>query len=177
MKKFVFLDRDGTLVEEVNFLSTIEETKVFPFTGEALTLLREEGFLFAMTTNQSGVARGYFPEQAVIDIYDEIHRQLEPSGIRFESLQFCPHMPDAGCRCRKPNTGMIEDAIKGIEVDLSASWVIGDKKLDCEMGFNAGTKTALVETGYGKSHSAEMERKPDIVAENLLEVVKQILSD
>ena len=176
-KKFVFLDRDGTLIEEVNFLSTVEETRVFPFTAEALVLLRDAGFMFAMTTNQSGIARGYFTEQAVIDIYDEIQRQLSPHDVQFDSLQFCPHLPDSGSRLRKPDIGMIEDAIDGYEVDLSECWVIGDKKLDIEMGFNAGTKTALVETGYGKSHSAEMDRKPDIVAENLLEVAKKIVND
>jgi D-glycero-D-manno-heptose 1,7-bisphosphate phosphatase len=176
-QKAVFLDRDGTLIEEVNFLSTVEETELFPFTIEALKLLRDAGFLFFITTNQSGIARGYFDASAVNAIHAKIQNELKANGLQIESFHFCPHFPDAGCKCRKPNTGMIEQALENFEIDLSESWMVGDKILDIEMGFNAGTKTALVKTGYGEKHKDELTRKPDIIAENLLEFAKQVRSD
>ncbi len=174
-QKAIFLDRDGTLIEEVNFLSTVEETKLYSFTIEALKLLRDAGFLFFVTTNQSGVARGYFDADAVNAIHAKIQNELEAEGLQIESFHFCPHFPDEGCKCRKPNTGMIEQAQANFEIDLSESWMIGDKILDIEMGFNAGTRTALVRTGYGKKHKDELTRQPDVVAENLLEVAKFII--
>ncbi|MGI8668974.1 MAG: D-glycero-alpha-D-manno-heptose-1,7-bisphosphate 7-phosphatase, partial [Aridibacter sp.] len=146
-QKAVFLDRDGTLIEEVNFLSTVEETELFPFTIEALKLLRDAGFLFFITTNQSGIARGYFDASAVNAIHAKIQNELKANDLRIESFHFCPHLPDAGCKCRKPNTGMLEQTLENFEIDLSKSWMVGDKMLDIEMGFNAGTKTALVKTG------------------------------
>ena len=174
-KKIIFLDRDGTLIEEVDFLSTVEETKPFEFTLEALSLLRDAGFEFVVTTNQSGIARGYFDEAAVNAIHNRIQDILRETGLEIESFQYCPHFPDAGCACRKPAIGMIERACGASDVDFENSWVIGDKKLDVKMGFNAGTKTALVLTGYGKSHLPELERNPDVVAENLLDAAKQIV--
>jgi D-glycero-D-manno-heptose 1,7-bisphosphate phosphatase len=176
-QKAIFLDRDGTLIEEVNFLSTVEETKLYSFTIEALKLLRDAGFLFFVTTNQSGVARGYFDANAVNAIHAKIQNELKAEDLRIESFHFCPHFPDEGCKCRKPNTGMIEQAQANFEIDLSESWMIGDKILDIEMGFNAGTKTALVRTGYGKKHKDELIRQPDVVAENILEVAYYVIRD
>ena len=176
MKKAIFLDRDGTIIEEVNFLSTVEETKLFPFTIDALRLLKEAGFLFFITTNQSGIARGYFGAAAVNAIHEKIQSELKNVGLRIESFHYCPHFPDQGCACRKPNIGMIEQALENFDIDLDESWMVGDKKLDIGMGFNAGIKTALVTTGYGEKHKESLERNPDIIAENLLEVAKQIVS-
>lgn len=174
-QKAIFLDRDGTLIEEVNFLSTIEETKLFPFTIEALKLLRDARFLFFITTNQSGIARGYFDASAVNAIHAKIQNELKANGLRIESFHFCSHFPDAGCKCRKPNTGMLEQALENFDIDLSESWMVGDKMLDIEMGFNAGTKTALVKTGYGEKHQNDLTRKPDIITENLLEFAKFVI--
>ena len=171
-QKAVFLDRDGTIIKEVNFLATVEETELFPYTVEALKKFRDAGFLLFVTTNQSGIARGYFGAQAVNAIHAKIQEELNAEGVKIESFHYCPHFPDQGCTCRKPNTGMIEQACENFDVDLSESWMIGDKKLDLGMGFNAGTQTALVLTGYGEKHQAELQHKPDIIAENLLEVAK-----
>ena len=171
-KKAFFLDRDGTVIKEVNHLSTVEETELYPYTIEALKLLKDAGFIFFITTNQSGVARGYFDASAVNAIHAKIQNELKANGLQMESFHFCPHMPDAGCKCRKPNTGMIEQACENFDIDLSESWMVGDKKLDIGMGFNAGTKTALVKTGYGEKHQSELDRQPDIIADNLLEVAK-----
>lgn len=174
-QKAIFLDRDGTLIEEVDFLSNVEETKLFSYSIEALKLLKDAGFLFFVTTNQSGIARGYFDATAVNAIHSKIQNELKAAGLQIESFHFCPHFPDAGCTCRKPNTGMIEQACENVEIDLTESWMIGDKKLDIGMGFKAGTKTALVKTGYGEKHQNELDRQPDIIAENLLEFAKSVV--
>ncbi len=174
-QKAIFLDRDGTIIEEVNFLSTVEETRLFPYTIEALTILKDADFLFFVTTNQSGIARGYFDASAVNAIHAKIQNELKANDLQIESFHFCPHMPDAGCRCRKPNTGMIEQACENFDIDLSKSWMVGDKILDIGMGFNAGTKAALVKTGHGKKQSAELDREPEIIAENLLEAAKSVI--
>jgi histidinol-phosphate phosphatase family protein len=173
-QKVIFLDRDGTLIEEINFLATVEETQLFPFTLEALRLFKNAGFNFAVATNQSGIARGYFDGKAVEAIHNKISDLLAVQDLEITSYHYCPHMPDAGCRCRKPNIGMIEQASKIQDVDLENSWMIGDKILDITMGFNAGTKTALVLTGYGEKHKQELTRKPDVIAQNLLEAAKLI---
>ena len=156
---------------------TVEETKLFPYTIEALTLLKDAGFLFFVTTNQSGIARGYFDDKAVNAIHEKIQKELKKNDLQIESFHFCPHMPDAGCRCRKPNTGMIEDACENLDIDLGKSWMFGDKKLDIKMGFNAGTLTALVKTGYGKKHQHNLERKPDVIADNILEAAKFVIDN
>lgn len=175
--KAIFLDRDGTLIEEVNFLSTVEETRLFSYTTEALKLLKDAGFSFFVTTNQSGIARGHFDANAVNAIHAKIQNELKAEGLQIESFHFCPHFPDDGCKCRKPNTGMIEQACEYFDIDLSESWMVGDKKLDIGMGFNAGTKTALVRTGYGNEHQNDLERQPDVIADNLLEFAKYVVNN
>ena len=176
MKKAIFLDRDGTIIEEVNFLSTVEETKLFPFTIEALTLLRDAGYVFFVATNQSGIARGFFGAAAVNAIHNKIQSELNAADIRIESFHFCPHFPDDGCVCRKPRIGMIEQAIADLQIDLEQSWMVGDKKLDIGTGHNAGMQTALVTTGYGAQHKALLDKKPDVTAKNLLEAAQLIIT-
>lgn len=172
--KAVFLDRDGTLIEEVDFLSTVEETRLFPFTVEALQILVSAGFDLVVVTNQSGVARGLFGEDAVNAIHGKIREDLADHGIEIASFHFCPHLPDAGCECRKPNTGMIEQALELNEYDLARSWTIGDKELDVGLGKKAGTRTVLVRTGYGSLVEDSLSLRPDIIADDLLEAAKKI---
>lgn len=172
-QKTVFIDRDGTLIEEVNFLSRIEDLRFFPWTVEAIAILKENGFLVIVITNQSGIGRKIFEESAMHEIHEKIQEELTE---KLDEFYFCPHLPDEGCLCRKPNLGMIEAARAHFEIDLENSWVIGDKAIDIETGFNAGIKTALVLTGYGQRALETLEGKPDVVAENLLEAVRQILT-
>jgi len=168
-QKTIFIDRDGTLIEEVNFLSRLEDLRFFPYTNEAIRLLKDNGFLIVVVTNQSGIGREIFEEDAMHLIHENIQSDLE-----LDAFYFCPHLPTDGCRCRKPNLGMIEQASKDFAIDLENSWMIGDKTIDIETGFNAGIKTALVLTGYGQTAARELKRKPDVIAENLLEAVKLI---
>ncbi|MCO6511418.1 MAG: HAD family hydrolase [Aridibacter famidurans] len=174
-KKAIFLDRDGTLIEEVDFLSTVEETKLFPFTTEALLLLKEAGFELVVVTNQSGIGRGFFDAKAVNAIHEKIRLALKAAGIEFASFHFCPHLPDAGCECRKPNTGMIRQAMEVNSYDMGLSWTIGDKELDLGLGINAGTRTVLVRTGYGSTTEKSLELQPDFVADDLLNAARRIV--
>ncbi|CAN5705374.1 hypothetical protein BH24ACI2_BH24ACI2_10290 [soil metagenome] len=167
----IFLDRDGTLIEEVNFLSRVADLRFFPFTIQAINLLKNSGFLIIVLTNQSGIGRKIFEEKAMHEIHAEIQYRLRD---KIDAFYFCPHPPDEHCACRKPSLAMIETACADFTIDLENSWMIGDKAIDVETGFNAGTKTALVLTGYGQKDVAKLQKKPDLIAENLLEAVKTI---
>lgn len=167
------MDRDGTLIEEVNFLHRVEDLRFFNFTDESVKLLKEHGFLVLITTNQSGIGRNVYAEADMHAVHEAIQNHLTE---KIDSFYFCPHLPHEGCRCRKPNLGMIEQALGDFEIDLDNSWMIGDKVLDVQLGHNARIKTALVLTGYGREHRAELVQPPDIVAEDLLEAVKQIVN-
>lgn len=168
----VFLDRDGTLIEEVNYLSRIDDLRLFPFTAEAVRQLKDAGFLILIVTNQSGIGRGIYDEAAMEAIHDRIQVDLDNA---IDAFYFCPHLPCDGCRCRKPGLGMIEAALSDFEIDLERSWMIGDKKIDVQTGNNAGTRTAFVLTGYGSQHRASLENEPDIIAPDLGDAVRQII--
>ncbi len=176
MKKAVFLDRDGTICEDSNYLSRVEDLRIFPFAAEAIRHLNENDFLTVLITNQSGIARGFFDEKTLSEIHEKLVADLAEHGAKFDAIYFCPHNSADNCLCRKPKIGMIEQAINDFLIDLKTSWMIGDKRIDVETGFRAGTKTALVLTGYGQKEFDKLERKPDIVAENLFETVKKIIT-
>ncbi len=171
-KPAAFIDRDGTLIEEVNYLSRIEDLRLFSFTYEAVERLKTAGFLIIIVTNQSGIGRGIFDEAAMHEIHDEI--QLRLDGM-VDAFYHCPHLPCDGCACRKPRLGMIRAAESEFAIDISRSWMIGDKKLDVETGRSAGTRTAMVMTGYGRSHSGDLDFKPDVLADDLLAAVREAL--
>jgi D-glycero-D-manno-heptose 1,7-bisphosphate phosphatase len=176
-KKAIFLDRDGTICEDVNYLSRPDELKIFPFAAEAVRLLNENNFLVILITNQSGIARGYFNENALREIHEKLVSDLAEQNAKLDAIYFCPHNTDDYCACRKPKTGMIEQAAKDFSIDLENSWMIGDKAIDVETGFNAKTKTALVLTGYGLKHIEKLKTKPDITSENLLHAVVKIIEN
>ena len=142
----VFLDRDGTVIEEVEYLSDMRDLRPFPGVGESLQMLRNSGFAVVLVTNQSGVARGYFTE----DFVQRVHARLEEMlSFKFDGIYYCPHGPDDGCDCRKPEPGMIRQAVEEIEIDLSSSYMVGDKSIDVEFAVRAGFPGLLVLTGYG----------------------------
>ena len=171
-RKAAFLDRDGTLIEEVNFLSDVADLRVFPYTFEALKLLKDAGWLVIVVTNQSGIGRGIYDEDAMHAIHGAMQQQLDNM---IDGFYFCPHLPCDGCSCRKPYLGMIESASADFAIDLANSWMIGDKAIDVETGSNAGIRSAMVLTGYGRVHSAQPGVKPDVLAENLLDAVRAAL--
>ncbi|CAN5125739.1 D-glycero-beta-D-manno-heptose 1,7-bisphosphate 7-phosphatase [soil metagenome] len=168
----VFLDRDGTLIEEVNYLSRVKDLKLFPYTAKAIRLLKDHGFLVIVVTNQSGIGRGEFEETAMHSIHDQI--QVELSGA-IDGFYFCPHLPDAGCKCRKPGTGMIDEACGDFEVEISKSWLVGDKEIDVGAGQNAQMSTILVRTGYGNEHANSLRVRPEYIEADLLAAVYRII--
>lgn len=171
-KKVAFIDRDGTLIEEVNFLSKVEDLRVYPFALEALKLLKDAGWLVIVVTNQSGIGRGIFDEESMHAIHRDMQRQLDNM---IDAFYFCPHLPCDGCACRKPYLGMLESAAADFSIDMPASWMIGDKAIDVETGSNAGIQSAMVMTGYGRAHSKHLNVRPDVLVENLLDAVRAVL--
>lgn len=169
-QKAVFIDRDGTLVEEVNYLHRVEDLRFFPFTDESVRRLKELGFLVIMVTNQSGIGRGVYTVDDMHAVNERIQNDL---SAELDAIFFCPHLPDAGCRCRKPGPGMLEAAMEQFTIDLGESWMIGDKPLDVEFGRRAGIRSILVRTGYGRN-AEDNGADADFVAENLLEAVLHI---
>ncbi|MEO6655498.1 MAG: HAD family hydrolase [Pyrinomonadaceae bacterium] len=172
-KPAIFLDRDGTLIEEVNFLSRVEDLRLFSYTAEAVKLLKDNGFLVIVLTNQSGIGRGIYDEAAMHSIHEQI--QVDLSGT-IDGFYFCPHLPCDGCECRKPALGMITSAMSDFEIDLENSWMVGDKKIDVETGNKAKIRTALVLTGYGARHKATLDHMPDIISDTLASAAKGIVA-
>lgn len=157
MEQVVFLDRDGTLNQEVHYLHKPEDLKLIPGVPEALGLLKESGYRLVVVTNQAGVARGYYTEEDVRNLHLYMNQVLERDGASIDAFYYCPHHPEYGvgayrqaCHCRKPDTGMFEMAGKRFEVDKARSFMVGDKLLDVEAGKNYGLTSILVGTGYGK---------------------------
>jgi histidinol-phosphate phosphatase family protein len=171
--KSIFLDRDGTLNEDVDFISRVEDLHVFPFAKQALEILKAAGFKLVVVTNQSGIGRGYYDETMLDVIHDEMQRQV---GHVIDGFYFCPHLPDAGCECRKPKLEMIRNAERDLRIDVANSWFIGDKDIDIETGRTAAMKTALVRTGYGRMHEGLISIEPEIVADDLFEAAKLIIA-
>ena len=127
----VFIDRDGTLIHEVDHLADVSGLSIFSFTDNALALLRSVGYMIVVVTNQSGIGRGYFTEPSMHEIHAEISAKLD---VWIDGFYFCPHRPDDGCHCRKPRLGMIEAACSDHDIDIASSWMIGDKRIDVETG-------------------------------------------
>jgi D-glycero-D-manno-heptose 1,7-bisphosphate phosphatase len=156
MKRAVFIDRDGTINVEKEYLYLSEELEFIPGAAKAIRLLNEAGFLVVVVTNQSGVARGYYTEEDVHQLHRYIASQLEQVGSRVDSWFYCPHHPSGRgsyalpCRCRKPQPGMLLEAARRFDIDLETSVMIGDKLVDVEAGRAAGCRSILVRTGYGR---------------------------
>ncbi len=143
----VFLDRDGTIIDEIGYLSDPEKISFYPGAIEAMKELQSAGYLLIVVTNQSGIGRGYFSEETAAAVNFSMLNKLREQGVVVSATYFCPHHPDAQCRCRKPDTLMAERATRDVGVDIGRSWMIGDTARDVIMGAASGLKTALVETG------------------------------
>ena len=158
MNRAVFLDRDGTMIEERGYLDRLELIAPFPYTADAIRRLRSAGYLVVVVTNQAGVARGLFDEAFVRDAHRHLDGLLAAGGAVPDAYYYCPHHPDGVvegyrtmCRCRKPAPGMIERAAADLGIDVSRSFVVGDKWLDVGLANQAGARGILVRTGYGET--------------------------
>ena len=173
MSKAVFVDRDGVVTEDLEFVHKIEDFKLVKNAIEGLKLLKD--FKLFIVTNQSGIGRGYFKFEDFLSYNNKVVEELEKHNIKIEKTYVCPHAPEENCDCRKPKAKMIKDAAKEFDIDLSRSFMIGDKKIDIEMSHNAGCKSILVLTGNG--NKARKESKPDFIAKDLLDAAKWIIKN
>ena len=180
----MFLDRDGTLIEDVGYVDRLDRLRFYPWSIEAVRLLRRAGYAAVVVTNQAGVARGMIPEQIVLDARDHIQRALAQVGERLDGHYHCPHLPDAAvaayrrnCACHKPAPGMLQSAATDLNLDLTRSFVVGDRWSDIQTAAAAGCGGILVRTGYGASQEAAppVGVTPPPVVDNLLEAVGRIL--
>ena len=180
----VFLDRDGTLLEEAGYLDRLDRLIFFPFTIDAVRLLNRAGFAVVVVTNQAGIARGIFKESFVAEAHRHITERLAAGGARIDAFYYCPHHPEAvvkefrqTCGCRKPNPGMLTRAAADLDLALDRSFVVGDRWHDLEAGARVGARTLLVRTGYGKTEEAapRPQLRPAAIVENVMEAVSWIL--
>jgi D-glycero-D-manno-heptose 1,7-bisphosphate phosphatase len=177
----VFLDRDGTINEEKEYPDRLDQISVFPQAAPAIRRLNEAGLKVVVVTNQSGVARNYFPLAFVHEVHRYLSQHLAAAGARLDGLYVCPHHPDEGCPCRKPKPEMLLRAARDLNLDLTHSYLVGDRYLDLEAAANAGVKGILVLTGYGRKEYESLRDKakvaPVYVAHDLADAAVWILQD
>lgn len=181
LRRAVFLDRDGTIAEEMGYMNHLSRLRVFPFAAEAIRRLNDAGLPVIVVTNQSGVARGFFPEDLIHQVHARLSEELAAGGARIDAFYYCPHKGDDGCDCRKPRTGLLERAAREHNLQLAGSWVVSDRYADLEMAHTAGAGGILVMTGYGRGEHAwnctRWSHVPWRAAEDLTQAVELILGD
>ncbi|MBT9544641.1 MAG: D-glycero-beta-D-manno-heptose 1,7-bisphosphate 7-phosphatase [Candidatus Sericytochromatia bacterium] len=184
-KPAVFLDRDGTINQEVGYIRDLDKLALIPGAAEAIRQLNQMGIPVVVVTNQSGVARGYYPESWMEQLHGRLKTLLAAEGAQLDGVYYCPHLPDGevpeysfDCDCRKPEPGMLEQAAKDLNLDLGRSFMIGDKATDIDVGLRVGCKTILLRSGYGEQVlKGEYQHIPqsDYVFDSLIESYEQIL--
>ncbi|MEW6732100.1 MAG: HAD family hydrolase [Acidobacteriota bacterium] len=182
----VFLDRDGTISEEVGYVNHLSRFHLFATTAKAIRRINEAGLKAILITNQAGVARGYFTEELILQVHTQLSTELATAGAYLDAIYYCPHHPSAGappyrtdCDCRKPKPGLLERAAREHNIDLTRSFMIGDKYTDMQLARRVGAHAVLVLTGYGRGEY-EYQRNswsilPDYIAEDLSMAVDWIL--
>jgi D,D-heptose 1,7-bisphosphate phosphatase len=182
----IFLDRDGTVNEEVGYLDREDKLMIFEAAYDAVRLINAGGFKAVVVTNQAGVAKGLFTEDFVRKINAQIQAAMIEKGAMIDRFYFCPHHPEGLdpyrviCGCRKPEPGLLIQAAADLDLDLSRSYMIGDRLRDVETAHRAGAKGVLVRTGYGWDESQDEAsdlNRPDYIAPDILEAVRWILKD
>jgi D-glycero-D-manno-heptose 1,7-bisphosphate phosphatase len=179
LRPAVFLDRDGTICEEMGYLNHISRLHIFPFAASAIAKLNKAGLPVIVVTNQSGISRQIFPESLVTQIHSRISHELSAAGARVDGYYYCAHTKQDDCNCRKPLPGLLEQAAREHGLRLDRSFVVGDRYGDVELAHGVGGRGVLVLTGYGRGeyelHQQEWTRQPDFVVEDLSEAADAIL--
>lgn len=177
----VFLDRDGTICEEMGYLNHISRLHIYPHAASAIRRLNDAGVPVIVVTNQSGVSRGFFPESLVQQVHQKITESLASSGAHLDGFYYCTHTRADECNCRKPLPGLLERAAREHAIDLGRSFVVGDRYVDVELAHAAGGRGVLVLTGYGSGdyeyHRHQWPHQPDWVLRDLDEAVSVILKE
>jgi D-glycero-D-manno-heptose 1,7-bisphosphate phosphatase len=166
-RRFVLLDRDGTVNVEVDYLSDPDQLVLYPGVGAALQRLSQLGFGLVVLTNQSGVARGYFDLATVERVHERLHNLLAAEGVKLDGVFICPHGPDDACACRKPLPGMVEQAVRELQFDPRQAFVVGDKAADVDLAAAVGATGILVRTGWGAKAEAEGKCRPAAIVDDL----------
>jgi len=174
------VDRDGTLNPDLRYLRDAERLELYRGVGSALSLAHQHDYLVICVTNQSGIDRGFYTRDDVERIHHRVNELLRPSGTQVDAFYYCPHAPDAGCRCRKPATGLFEDAARDHGIDFGNSAILGDRPLDVEAGQKLGLLTGLV---VPPGHEAELREEtrtkgtqPDLFASTFLGALLRVLA-
>lgn len=175
-RRFVMLDRDGTLIHERHYLSDPAQVELLPGVVEGLQLLRSMGLGLVVLTNQSGIARGFFSLATLNKVHERMTRLLGEEGLTLDGIYTCPHLPEDKCDCRKPATGMAIDAAQQLNFNPAEAFMVGDKAIDMLLGKDVGATTILVLTGYGKDEREASAGYSDYVAEDLPCVAQIIAS-
>lgn len=161
-------------------MNHVERFRMFPFAGAAIRRLNEASLSVIVVTNQSGVARGFFPESLVQQVNERMQRELAAVGARLDGVYYCPHGSADNCECRKPKTGMLEQAAREHAIDLGRSFVVGDRYADMELAFRGGCTSVFVQTGYGLEevalHAKDWSRQPDVIVADLNAAADWILA-
>lgn len=169
----VFVDRDGTLMVDPVYARSPDQVRLLPGAAEGLRMLEEKGFSIVIVTNQSGLARGYFDEHNLAAVNARLRDELRARGAAFRALYYCPHHPEEDCSCRKPRPGLLLRAADELNLDLSASFTIGDRGWDIEAGKAAGTRTVLISDN---AMDDDGSKRADFIAKNLVEAARLILA-
>jgi D-glycero-D-manno-heptose 1,7-bisphosphate phosphatase len=185
MRPAIFFDRDGTLNEEVGYAGRPDDFYILPVAVAAVRRVNLAAWAAVVITNQAGVARGLFPESAVASLHRLLRNHLAAAGAQLDGIYYCPHHPEGPlpaytrvCDCRKPRPGMLRQAAADLDLDLAASWVVGDRRMDVAAAHAVGARAALVKTGYGARELAEggpLAPAPDLIADDALAAVRAIL--
>ena len=170
--RVIILDRDGTIIKEKEYLSDPSGVEFICGSIEGLEILQRMGFKLVIITNQSGIKRGYFTEEQLDSIHKKLIIELNKKGVTIDGIYFSPDLPEEESQARKPNTDLIDQAVRELSIKLNGSYCIGDKRDDIEMGKRKGLKTILVLTGYGIKTKGTVE--PHYIADNLLEAARWI---
>ena len=186
MRRAVFLDRDGTILDELGYLTPDSTIHVYPFSIDAIRLFSRAGFAVVVITNQGGIGLGLYDHAFVDRTHAGLSAQFAAGGATIDGWYYCPHHPEAVvpefkmvCECRKPATGLVTAAARDLDLDLKASWVVGDQWRDIEVAHRTGARSVLVRTGYGRRLETNWPAdvvKPTIIADNLAEATARILT-
>ncbi len=177
--KAIFVDRDGTINRDVHYLDSPDKFMMYPGVGQGIKTLKKKGYKIIVITNQSGIGRGYFTEQQLLIIHKKMAEEFQQFGVALDGIYYCPHHPDDQCNCRKPRTGLLEQAITDHNIDVKKSFMIGDKILDIGAGKKTGVRTVLIPEPHVRqeflSKKPEWEYHPDYIADDFLDAVEWIL--
>ena len=177
--KAVFVDRDGTINIDMHYLSQPWQFTMYSSVGEGIKKLKDHGFVIIVITNQSGIGRGYFSEDDLAAIHERMKLDFFKYGVTLDAIYYCPHHPDDHCNCRKPNIGLFERAIREHNIDVTASFMLGDKILDIGAGKNIGVKTVLIPEPHIRndclSRESEWRYHPDFIACDFCDAVTWII--